>query len=304
MPQPDHIFIVGLGRTGSTLTRSILNCSPEVGIGGESHYFRDLPRLGSRSSRSFRSKLARAGNLKTDAGARAVVAMIFGKHPRHDNFWNLTAKGVDRAEFLNNLLASDRSERALFDLAMAYHAGGKPVRGEKTPAHIYFVPELLEWFPNSKVIHTFRDPRAIFMSRKKKAEKKNLSFFSRVVRKLGLVFELISSLHLITNWLRVARLHRQYQQRFPNRYILSHYEDLVCDPAGSLRDLCAFLEIEFSEAMLEQSVVNSSFVQKDQVVAGFDIGAIDRWREHMDPLLKRWFLFWCKKELDDFDYAA
>ena len=36
-----HVFIVGLPRTGTTLTRAILNASPDVAIGGESKFLSD-----------------------------------------------------------------------------------------------------------------------------------------------------------------------------------------------------------------------------------------------------------------------
>jgi hypothetical protein len=36
------------------------------------------------------------------------------------------------------------------------------VLGEKTPSQIYYLPTLPEWFPNSKVIHGFRDARGAF----------------------------------------------------------------------------------------------------------------------------------------------
>ncbi len=44
--------------------------------------------------------------------------------------------------------------------------------GEKTPTHYKYVPTLLEWYPEAKIIHTFRDPRAILVSQLKKMQKK------------------------------------------------------------------------------------------------------------------------------------
>ena len=184
---------------------------------------------------------------------------------------------------------------------MAVHAQGKPIRGEKTPAHIYFVPTLLAWFPNAKIIHTFRDPRAIYISSKTKADKKYRPRYSALFRKLGVLFELYSSLQIILPWLQMIRLHHRYRKLYPNQYYLSRYEHLVCAPQDSLRDLCDFLEIDFTEPMLQQSVINSSYVPNSQI-AGFDMSAIDRWREHLHPLINKWFLLWCRKRLVEFGY--
>lgn len=305
MPNVDHIFIVGLGRTGSTLTRQILNSSECVGIGGESHFFRDLPRIGFQSQNGVRNELAKIGDLTTDEGAKKIVDHLFTTRQKHLVFWNLSAKNANRDEFLQKLLNSDRStrdqaERSLFDLVMEVHANGKPVRGEKTPAHIFYVPELLEWFPNARVIHTFRDPRAIYSSRKKKAEKKALPAPKSALRRLGVGFELLSSLHVIVNWSRVVRCHERYQSLYPDQYYLLKYEDLVSEPRTSMEQLSRFLQIDLTEAMLEQSVVNSSYLPDG--AAGFDKTSIHRWRKHMDPLVKRWFSAWCKPALQEFGY--
>jgi Sulfotransferase family len=298
MTRPDHIFIVGLHRTGSTLTRNILNCSRDIGIGGESRFFRIGARLGLHLRPGFRQQFARVGDISTDTGAKKVVDYIFDI-PK--GFWNLRGKNVDREEFLCRLLESDRSERALLDLAMSYYAKGKSIGGEKTPSHIYFVPTLLKWFPNAKIIHTFRDPRAIYVSNRKKSANKKLSLHSLILRKLGLVFDLYSSSNAILTWSHVVRLHHQYQQLYPDSYYLSRYEDLIADPKTSLQKMCDFLEIDFTEEMLQQTVINSSYLPKSQI-KGFDTSAIDRWRRHIDPMINRWFVMWCKQNLLEFGY--
>ena len=304
MESLDHIFIVGHGRTGSTLTRQILNSSDCVGIGGESHYFIDSTSLGLQARPSMRRQLARVGDLTTDEGARKVVDHFFTLRERRFIFWNFAAKKVDREDFLRRLLAIPpaQRERGLFALAMDVHAAGKPVRGEKTPAHIFFVPELLEWFPNAKIIHTFRDPRAIYSSRKKKAESEGRRPGKAGLRRLGVAFQLVSSLHVIANWRRIESCHRRYQEQFPGRYTLLKYEDLVLQPEDTLEKLCRFLDVPLTQTMLLQTVVNSSFVPDG--AAGFEAGAITRWRKHMDPLVQRWFKFWLGPQLRDYGYEA
>jgi len=303
MTKTDHIFIVGLGRTGSTLTRTILNTSTEIGIGGESHFFRDLPRFGFQRQRSMQRKLRKIGDISTEAGVDKLVNYLYSPKKNHLTFWNFQKRSTSPEEFRQMLLESGRTERDLFELAMAVHAEGKPIRGEKTPAHIFCVPELLEWFPNAKVIHTFRDPRAIFSSREKKAARKKLPAFNTLIRKSGLLFDLLSSLHVILNWSRVSHLNKLYQTSFPDNFYLLKYEDLICEPRSTLQELCRFLGIDFNEDMMQQSVVNSSFVQKGEVVQGFDTTSIDRWREQIHPVLHRWFLFWCKNGLSQHGYS-
>lgn len=297
--QPGYVFIVGLPRTGTTLIQSILNCSQEVAIAGETHFFDSPRRLGIFTRPGYRRKFAQVGNIATEAGARQVVDYIYGT--RKKNFWDKIAQTVDREEFLQQLSASDRSERALLDLAMACYAQGKPIRGEKTPAHIYAVPTLLEWFPNAKVIHTMRDPRAVYVSNKKKYETRALPWYSLILRKAGLMFEFYSSLDVMFTWFRVLRLHRRYQRLYPDRYYLSRYEDLIANPKTSLQKLCDFVGIDFTDEMLQQTVINSSFLPRGQV-QGFNASTLERWREHLHPLVNRWFVWWCGRRLLEFGY--
>jgi hypothetical protein len=304
MDSLDHIFIVGHGRTGSTLTRHILNSSDCIGLGGESHYLIDNASLGIQTRPSMRKQLTRVGNLATDEGAKKVVDHLFTIRERRFMFWNFNAKNVDREGFLRRLLAIAplERERGLFELAMDVHATGRPVRGEKTPAHIFFVPQLLEWFPNAKIIHTFRDPRAIYASRKKKAESTGRRPGKAGLRRLGVAFQLASSLHVISNWRRIENRHRRYQEQFPGRYTLLKYEDLVLEPEATLERLCRFLDIPLTEPMLQQTVINSSFLPDGGT--GFDTGSITRWRKHMDPLVQRWFKFWLGPQLREYGYES
>ena len=294
-----HVFVVGLPRTGTTLTRNVLNRSPLVGLGGESHFFGSRGRLGLTGRTGYRERFARLGDLRTEEGLRRIVDAIFASSGK--SYWARLARTADRAEFERLLRASDRTERALFDTAMAVVAAGKPIRGEKTPHHIEVVPTLLEWFPEARVVHTFRDPRAVYVSLRRKERAEALSPLGRAARRLGPAFDAYSIVNVGLAWRRVAALHRAYAARYPGRYLLVRFEDLVTAPEPTIRRICEFVGIEFVPEMLDQTVFNSSYLPRDGA-SGFDRSAVRRWERHLGPLGRRAFRLLCGAELHAFGY--
>lgn len=306
MTQPGYLFIVGSWRTGTSLLRYTLNGSDDVAICDETHFFEkmktvaDLLRVILDDSGKLRGwsethilrhltipglrrELAKVGDISTDVGARKIVDYVC------DTCWRCALKNVDREEFWHKLLESDRTDRSLFDLIMAFYANGKPIRGEKTPSHIHHVPTLLEWFPKAKVIHTLRDPRTIAVSLKKNPmTPKGLA---RRDRSPALVFEIHVSLGAIFLWLRVIQLHYQYQQLYPNNYYFLKSEDQVSDPKTHLKKVCDFLEIDLTERMLQRLLTGRDF--------GVGIGY---WREYLHPVTNKLFVSLCKKYLLEFGY--
>ncbi len=294
---PSHIFIVGSPRSGTTLLRFILNCSDEVAICGETHF------LGTPGGQrhTFRKRFARVGDIKTDTGAKRVVDYIYKL--RVKIFWLWIQRNVARSDFLSELLKSDRTDRALLDLVTAFYARDKPVRGEKTPSHIYHVHTLLEWFPRAKIVHVVRDPRAIFMSKiKKKIHQKDVPLVHRIVRKSNFALNCYYGLSIQIDWLRIMQLHQKYQRFYPNNYCLVRYEDLITDPLNQLKQLCDFLNIQMTEKMLEPQFDNSSFRFNQDQTRGFNTDAVDRWRQQVSPFVRKWFTLWCRQHFLELGY--
>jgi hypothetical protein len=73
--------------------------------------------------------------------------------------------------------------------------------------------------------------------------------------------------------------HRQLSRRYPDRYRLVRFEDVVTSPQATLERVCQFLGVQPEPQMLEQKVTSKG-AQVGR--AGFDAGAADRWREHID----------------------
>jgi hypothetical protein len=298
-PAPaSHVFIAGLPRTGSTLTHRILNRSPLVRLAGETHF------LGVRNfadrRRGAGERFAAAGDLRTEDGLQRIVTAIYASSGK--SFWSRFAATVDRDVFERRLRDGERSNRGLFEAAMRSFAGGRPVAGDKTPEHIHAVPTLLAWFPDARVIHTFRDPRAIYVSLRQKEREETISTFGRLARRTGPLFELYASTSLAFRWRQMARLHRRYAAAFPGRYRLQRFEDLLADPERAVEDLCDFIGVPFDADMLEQVVHNSSYAPK-RSGAGIDRAAADRWRGRLPRTTERWLSLLCGREFEEFGYS-
>lgn len=109
---------------------------------------------------------------------------------------------------------------------------GKPRWGDKRPAYLRHLPELLRLFPDAQIVTIMRDGRDCVASLKEAAW---------CSAGLG---------DLIDRWARAADASLRAARRYgPDVYHMVRYEDLVADPATHLRALCGFLGEEYDAAM-------------------------------------------------------
>lgn len=119
------IFVVGCGRSGTTLLREMLNRHPSVACGPETTFLCDLPSVGRLSVK-----------------------------------WSL-----DRAEVSRMLETSPSVVRFAETFFRRFaESEGKPRWADKTPRNVTVLPRLLWWFPNARVIHLIRDGRDVACS--------------------------------------------------------------------------------------------------------------------------------------------
>jgi hypothetical protein len=300
----NFISIVGVSRSGTTLMRSILNASDQITICSENHFLGHLvPWEGARY------RFRKFGDLSDDDNVRKLVDYIysgglerdFRKHGYIGHHWIWIVKWVDKSDFLQRILASDRSERALFTVMMQVQADrrGRPIMGEKTPAHVRYVPTMLEWFPDGRIIHMIRDPRGNFVSEWRRRKKLPVTTPYKQLQRFDALFTLYIVLQTTLAWFESISRYRKYKVLYPDNYYPMRFEDLVSDPETHIRRVCDFLGVEFQDKMLDQAVVSRGFKQGQD---GFDARAATRWREHIPPWVDTWFLFWFKKRLKELGY--
>jgi hypothetical protein len=166
------------------------------------------------------------------------------------------------------------------------HRYRKPIIGEKTPAHVRWAGTLLTWYPDARVIHMVRDPRAVYRSECKRRTADAASFPYRWLVKVPTLLRGFILLEVVWAWADAVSHHRTWSRRYPRTYRRVRFEDLIHDPQGEVERLCAFLGVAFEPAMLDQKVVSKG----DRLgEAGFDAGAADRWRASVSPREVAWF---------------
>jgi hypothetical protein len=278
------IFIVGLHRTGSTLWHNIVAMSPEICRLTEIRFL--APRWWQKDvAYLIRTRL---GSLDTDAKVERMVEMFFsrmgypgleGAYWRFENYEHIVDDPEFRRNFTTRIKKSDRSLGSIFKALIdeITRAAGKTRPCVKFPLDVGHVPQLLAWYPDCKVMHITRDPRAMATSRTNDPSGTAIragrhAYLSSGIRKAAILIA-------VMQYVWSSRLHVGYQS-LPN-YKLFRYEDLLYNPEEVIRDLCSFLELEFSPEMLQPQKGRhehqpSSITGKRQ--KEFDREAAWRWR--------------------------
>jgi len=211
--RPPAPFIVGVGRSGSTLLRLMLDSHPELAIPSETHFIQSVILL-NRNNRRLRKKFF-----------HTVV-----NHPRWPDFHLSKDTFRGSLEAVNPFTLSE-GLRTFFHLYAVKF--GKKCWGDKTPGYYCHMLEIKDLLPESRFIHIIRDGRDVALSYKNK-------WFGP-----GDDLEVQA-----TQWIWRIRECRRLAQHLPH-YLEVRFEDLVEDPEPVLRKICDFIELPYSPAMLE-----------------------------------------------------
>jgi hypothetical protein len=210
-------FIVGSGRSGSTLLRMMLICHSRLTIPTETWYLIPLVKQFS---------LHRPLNPEEISSA---VSIITG-HYRWPDLKLDTQEFRQRVNLLSRPRVSDIAE-----VVYRWHmeSEGKPRWGDKTPVYIEIVPQLARMFPNARFIHLVRDGRDVA---------KSFQATGWVTRWLH---------DNTSEWNRALACYwRWARSEFRDRILLVRYEDLVLETETTLREICRFIGEEFEPQML------------------------------------------------------
>lgn len=279
---------MGVSRSGTTLMRRILDRHSRIGIATENHYLGHL--LAREGARNY---FRRVGDLHDDAAVHRLVELIYSPEFQRRSglrelspYWRWLTGKVPRADIEARLLASDRTERGIFEAFLRIYADrrGKAIMGEKTPAHLAYVETLLAWFPEGRVVHCMRDPRAIYVSELRRRRERPESVPYRWLVNVPPLMAAFVLLEVAWAWAAAVGRHRVLARRFPGAYRMVRFEALVADPERTLGELCRFLGVELEPRMLEQKVTSRGAALGE---AGFDAAAADRWRDIITPRARR-----------------
>lgn len=215
-------FIVGSGRSGTTLLRLILNGHSRIEIPPETWFI--LPLVKS---------LPLTQPLAPQQVEQAVDLMTVN--------YRWPDMGIDAGAFRAQARVLEQPHLAdIIDIVYRHHlcTSGKPRLGDKTPPYIEIVPQLIALYPDAKFIHLVRDGRDVAISYI------DLGWHDAGCRCYEHEFD----------WTRALRYRAAYRNSELDRRILDvAYEDLIRQPEATVRRICEFLGEDFEPQMLSWS---------------------------------------------------
>jgi hypothetical protein len=287
-----HVFIIGGSRTGSELLKNFFRKYTKVDMVPE--MFLLCPRW---LHKDFATNVRQyAGGFGENCNLESLVDLMYSKK-LYGQLWSVVDE-LDRSEMMDRLSATDRSLREIFQVIMDMHAtvNNKTVQGAKFPLHYSYAELLFEWFPKCKLIHTVRDPRAIYSSQSNKYTGKEFSG----ARNTLIRAKQFTHISIQTAW--TSRLHNKLMHR--SNYMLSRYEDLVTGPRDALKRICKFVDIPYEDKMSNPELYNSntSFGKAGSSGARLDKGSLDAWKTRINPATSRIICRLNKTAMKNFGY--
>ena len=244
---PPAPFIVGVGRSGTTLLRMMLDAHPELAIPPETYF---VPRLADKAGTSHLTPELLLDTAVSD----------------HRHRWK--EFGISKEEYLDRLRAIPKLNPG--DAARAFYRlyaeqASKRRWGDKTPNYVQRMRRINSMLPESRFVHVIRDGRDVAVSWQRRLARRELP-------------GLIPLERLAERW-RGQILKAREDSAALAHYMEVRYEQLVLDTESTLRQVAEFIELPWDPAMLDYH--QGAAARHRELVTGLEGDARRRGEEQM-----------------------
>ena len=216
-------FIIGSGRSGNTLLRSILSGNSDISIPPE----------------SYRIPFAiKKFHIFNNRDWEDIVSQVLKEFEDCKEFYTWEIDITDAQKRLENIADSKRTLSNIFDeLFCTYtekHSPGSKIWGDKTPMNTLYLDWIGTVFPRSKFIHIIRDGRDVASS------------YLKMER-----YDTI--LEAANRWINSIESAQSFGSKIKENYMEIRYEELVTKPEDVIKYTCDFLDIDYDSKMLDHT---------------------------------------------------
>jgi hypothetical protein len=256
-------FIIGRERSGTTLLRTLFDAHHHVNIQIEFHF---ILILFYKYHKVTDWPAARLNGFYND-----VVRL-----PR---FQLLT---IDKEKLKENILACEGDcsfgelcKVVLMNYVSFFEKGEIVLLGDKCPYYSLYCEMLLKVFPEAKFIHLVRDHRDNVMSMMK------VNFESKFFSSLAY------------RWKYYNKKIEKSKKKYPDSFYTMKYEDMVSEPERYLKEMCAFLNVDYDEGMPE------FYKKKDEFMKTYPAGVFTKIHRNLFQKITNEHIYSWKKKMQE-----
>ena len=263
------IFVVGNSRSGTTMRGRILGKHPSVYTFGELHFF------GQLCAPPFSSELPKAEIEKRAAQLYCIQREGYRTHGDPQRFIGEAQK------FLKCLTAHPKTSAALFEAFLCHETAenGGVIPCDQTPRNVFYIADILELYPEAKIINMIRDPRDVLLSQKRKWKRRFLGGSDLPIKEMlrdWINYHPITISHI---WCTAVNAAEKFLHH--DRVTSVYFEELLMHPDMTVKHLCDFVDITYTDEMLQVPQVGSSVAEDRPQQLGINPQRAHSWHSNI-----------------------
>jgi hypothetical protein len=223
------IFVLGYGRSGTTMMGHILGNHPDV------HMFQELNFFEKLWDRKHKGTLSVAEAIDLTARLICINRHGFAILKDHSGYLEEGKKIIEGIAEKNLTPV----EIYVTFLKQTVEQNGKSIPCEQTPGYVFSLDEILKLFPKAKIINMIRDPRDVMVSWKKKWRQRTLR---KEPPPFHVTFRTWIHYHPISRsflWKAAVKAAQPYVEEGIIHQV--KFENLLANPEHEIQKVCDFI---------------------------------------------------------------